>query len=127
MAGRQSAQEAQYAAGAVATSQPAKAERQVERPLRLLGQGQVGGLVEERGQATLHCVVVSPGKVRSHPRGEHAEQVVGSGRGTKQQKQPRGLQVRQGRELSEQCVLRVTLAAQLMLDKGLASKRGTED
>ena len=27
------------------------------------------------------------------PRGEHTEQVVGSGRGTKQQKQPRGLQV----------------------------------
>ena len=97
----------------------------MERPLRLLGQGHVGGLVEERGQATLRRRV--PGKVRSHPRGEHAEQVVGSGRGTKQQKQPRGLQVRQGREPSEQCVLRATLAAQLMLDEGLASKRGTED
>ena len=101
MGGRQSAQRGpvrrRRGGDSRAQSQPAQAERQVERPLRLLGQGPVGGLVEERGQATLHCVVVSPGKVRSQARGEHAEQVVGSGRGTKQQKQPRGLQVRQGR------------------------------
>ena len=79
---------------------------------------------QSRASAALARV---PGKVHSHPGREHAEQVVGSGRGTKQQKQPRGLQVRQGREPSEQGVLRVTLAAQLMLDEGLASKRGTED
>ena len=48
-----------------AQSQRTKVERQVERPLRLFGQGQVGGLVEERGQATLHCVVVSPGSPQS--------------------------------------------------------------
>ena len=83
MAGRQSAQEAQYVAGAVPTAErsprPPTQRGRGGRPLRLLGQRQVGGLVQECGHATLHRVVVSRAKSAVAPRGEHAKQVVGPG------------------------------------------------
>ena len=81
-------------------------------------------MVQERGQATLHCVVVSLSKVRSRARGEHAKRVFGPRRGTKQQQQPRCLQVRQVREPSEQFVLRAMLAVSFGAGQGPGFQAG---
>ena len=130
MAGRRSAQEAQYAAGAAPTAKhsPSPPIPRGKWSVRCACSGKGRSGASSKSVDRQPCTASSCPRAKSAvaPSGEHAKQVVaGPGRGTKQQQQPRGRQVRQSREQSEQFVLRVTLAAQLVRDESLASKRGT--
>jgi hypothetical protein len=85
------------------------------------------GISEQLLQAAGNCGVVSANKIIHQFGGDCSQDVVAAGAGTKQQEEPRGLQVIQGRDALKQLLVALAGELELVPDVGLRAHGCAKD